>query len=293
MNNHAMSLSHKVIALFVILVWSYNIIFIKQGVEELPPLFMTMLRFCLVAVIVVPFAKVKRAYLPTLLLMSFTFGFLHFSMLFWGLSFTEAGTGAILVQLGTPFALIMASVFLKEKLSRMQVLGVIVSLIGGVVLTGGPKAPTPEALALLLISAFGWAVTNLFAKKAPEIPSLTLAGWISLLAIPQVGLASYFLESNQLVALQHASWRGWGAIVYSAVASSIIAYSLWYWLIGKYEMNKVIPYSLLNPVAAVFFGLLLLGDSLTPVKLIGGSLTVVGIALATMNFRRMPVLSRS
>ena len=135
-----MPLRDLLLGLFVIAIWALNIIVIKVGVVELPPLLMTTLRFMLVALLLVPFYPVARVQLPFLLLLSFTFGSLHFALLFIGLAQAEAGTGALLVQMGTPFATLLAVVFLKERLGPKRIAGLLLSFAGVVVLAGGAHA---------------------------------------------------------------------------------------------------------------------------------------------------------
>ncbi len=276
------------LGLFVIVIWALNIIVIKVGVAELPPLLMTTLRFMLVAVLLVPFYPVTRAQLPFLLLLSVTFGSLHFALLFIGLGQAEAGTGALLVQMGTPFATLLAVFFLKEKLGFKRLIGLLLSFAGVIVLAGGPTLPSPLPLSILLMSAFGWAVSQLLIKRGPPIAPLALAGWVALFAVPQVGLGSWLLEYNHLNAIQQASWLGWGAVIYTAVMSSIVAYGIWYTLLRRHPVNRVVPMTLLVPVLAVGLGALLMDDSLGIHKLIGGGLVVAGIALIVIKFRRRP-----
>ncbi|GAB2802527.1 EamA family transporter [Halomonas shantousis] len=280
-----MPLRDLLLGLGVIALWGLNIIVIKIGVAEIPPLLLMTLRFLLVAIILVPFTPVRRDQLPHLLLLSFTFGSLHFALLFLGLEQAEAGTGAILVQLGTPFATLLAAIFLKERLGLKRLAGLTLSFAGVVVLAGGPTLPSPLPLTMLLVSALGWAISNLIIKTGPSIPPLTLAGWIALLAIPQMALGTYLFEANQFQALANASWAAWGAVFYTAVMSSIVAYGLWYTLLRKHPVNRVVPLSLLTPVFAVVLGVILLGDSLGFHKLLGGALVVAGIALITLRFR--------
>ncbi|RAW08546.1 EamA family transporter [Halomonas elongata] len=221
------------IGLGVIVIWALNIIVIKVGVADMPPLLLTTLRFALVALLLVPFHPVARHQLPFLALLSLTFGTLHFALLFIGLGQAEAGTGA-----------------------------------------------------LLLTSALGWAISQLLIKRGPNVPPLALAGWVALFAIPQVALGSWWLERDQLAALGDAGWIGWGAVFYTAVMSSIVAYGAWYGLLRRHPVNRVVPLTLLVPVLAVGLGVLLLGDSLGPHKLIGGGLVIVGIGLIVLRFRK-------
>lgn len=278
-----MALRHFFIVILVVAIWVFNVVAIKLGVTELPPLFMTFLRFIVVSAVVVPFARVTREQLKTLMVLAFTFGFMHFSLLFVGTRYTDAGTAAIVVQLGTPFAMIMAAVVLKEKLSFIQVMGIAISLSGVFFLAGSPSSASMLAMVLLLTSATGWALTNIIVKCSVPIHPLTMAGWLSFLAIPLVALASFIFETGQFAAIENASWRGWFGVFYSAIGSSVIAYSLWYWLLKKYPVNKVMPYSLLSPVFAIFFGALFLGDSLNVWKMSGATLIVGGTFLALVN----------
>lgn len=287
-----MAVRHFFLILLVVTTWAFNNVAVKWGLGEVPPLFLTLMRFVLVALILVPFTRVTREQLRYLVPLAFTFGFMHFSLLFLGLKYTDAGTGAIVVQLGTPFAMILAMIFLQEKLSLVQMLGIAISLSGVVVLAGSPTIPTWWVLCLLLCSAVGWAVSNLIVKKSPSIKPLTMTGWLSFLAIPIVGLSSFFMESGQLTSLVNASWRGWFAILYSAICSSIVAYSLWYGLLRTYNVNLIMPYSLLTPVLSVIMGVLVLGDSMNIFKVFGSLLVVAGTAIAVINLRNLRMHAR-
>ncbi|KGT90511.1 multidrug DMT transporter permease [Erwinia typographi] len=287
-----MALRHFLLILLVVTLWAFNNVAIKWGLIDLPPLFLTLMRFVVVALILVPFTRVTREQLRYLVPLAFTFGFLHFSLLFVGMKYTDAGTGAIVVQLGTPFAMILAMVILKEKLSLVQMSGIAVSLTGVVVLAGSPTIPAWWVLCLLLCSAAGWAISNMLVKKSPAIKPLAMTGWLSFLAIPIVGLASFLLESHQIHSLIHSSWRGWFGILYSAIFSSIVAYSLWYSLLRNYNVNLIMPYSLLTPVLAVIMGVIVLGDSMNIFKIIGALLVVAGTAIAVINLRNLRMHAR-
>ena len=287
-----MALRHFFLVIMVVSLWAFNNVAVKWGLQELPPLFLTLMRFVVVAIILVPFCRISRSQLRFLLPLAFTFGFMHFSLLFVGMSFTDAGTGAIVVQLGTPIAMLLAMAILKERLSPIQLLGIAISLSGVVVLTGSPTIPAWWVLLILLCSACGWAISNLIVKTSPPIKPLTLTAWISFLAIPIVGSASWIMESHQLYALSHAGWHGWFSILYSAICSSILAYSVWYWLLRKYNVNLIMPYSLLTPVLSVIMGVLVLGDSMNSFKIFGALLVIAGTAIAVINLRNLRMHAR-
>jgi O-acetylserine/cysteine efflux transporter len=286
------ALRHFFLVLMVVSIWAFNNVAVKWGLLELPPLFLTWMRFVVVAIVLIPFCRITRQQLPWLLALAFTFGFMHFSLLFVGMRYTDAGTGAIVVQLGTPVAMLLAMVVLKERLKAIQLVGIAISLSGVAVLSGSPTIPAWWVLVILLCSATGWAVSNLIVKKSPPIKPLTMTGWIAFLAVPIVGLSSFVMESHQFYALSQAGWRGWFGILYSAIASSIVAYTLWYGLLKKYNVNLIMPYSLLTPVLSVLMGIVVLGDSLNSFKIIGASLVICGTAIAVINVRSLRMHAR-
>ena len=287
-----MALRHFFLVLMVVSIWAFNNVAVKWGLLELPPLFLTWMRFVVVAIVLIPFCRITRQQLPWLIALAFTFGFMHFSLLFVGMRYTDAGTGAIVVQLGTPIAMLLAMVVLKERLKAIQLIGIAISLSGVAVLSGSPTIPAWWVLVILLCSATGWAVSNLIVKKSPPIKPLTMTGWIAFLAVPIVGLSTFVMESHQFYALSQAGWRGWFGILYSALASSIVAYTLWYGLLKKYNVNLIMPYSLLTPVLSVLMGIVVLGDSLNSFKIIGASLVVCGTAIAVINLRSLRMHAR-
>ena len=274
-----MPLRDILLALAVVCGWALNIIVVKMGVAEIPPVFMSALRFALVAVLVVPFTRIARAQWPWVLLISFTFGTLHFGVLFAALAMAEAGTSAILIQIGAPIATVLACVILREKLGLLRCLGLIISVAGIGILAASPTMPGPLALTLLMISATGWAVTNLIIKQMPDIRPVTLMGWTSLLSMPQLFLISWLFESHQWQMLETAGWHGWLSVVYSAVVSSIIGYGIWYWLLQRHSINAVVPYSMLNPLLTVLFGIVLLDEIPSVLKMVGGLVMLGGVAL--------------
>lgn len=282
-----MPLKDLLIGLGIIAIWAFNIIVIKLGIEELPPLLVTVLRFMLVAILVVPFTRITRQQLPWILVLAVTFGGLHFPLLFLGLQHAEAGTGALLVQMGTPFATLLAAIFLKEKLGPRRIFGLILAFGGVVVLAGGPSLPPPASTALLLASAFFWAASTMIIKMAPPIAPLTMTGWLSLFAIPLVAIGSGIFEDNQWQAIRDAGLAGWGTVVYTAVMSSIAAYGLWYRLLQKHPVSRVVPLTLLMPVFAVILGVWLLDDPLGFNKVFGGLLVIAGLAVINIRFRRL------
>jgi O-acetylserine/cysteine efflux transporter len=140
----------------------------------------------------------------------------------------------------------------------------------------------------VVLAAFAWAVANVLIKRLGRINVFTLNAWVALLAWPQLLLASLLFESGQASAIATADWRAWGSIVYMAVLSTIAAYGLWYYLIEKHELNRIVPMTLLSPVLAVALAIPLLGEHLTAGVFLGGTLTLAGVAMIQFMPARRP-----
>lgn len=268
-------------ALLVVLIWAFNFIAAKIGLGQLSPLLMLGLRFCLVALLLAPFLRPPpRGKWPLVVALSFVLGGLHFGLLFVGLRHVNAGPAAIAIQLTVPFSALLAWAFFGERMGRLQVAGMVVAFAGVYILAGDPaQSPDPLFFSIVVVGAFAWAVANIVIKWIGPINPFILNAWIALLAAPQMFLASAVLEDGQFAAIAAADWRAWGAVAYMAIGASITAYGLWYYLIAKHEMNKVVPLTLLSPVLAVGLAVLILGEPLTARVVAGGLITIAGVAM--------------
>lgn len=268
------------LALLVVAIWGFNFIVIKVGTAQFPPFFLTALRFALVAVMVVPFfPRIRWHHLKWMLVLSVTFGSLHFGLLFRGMAELDAATTAILIQLGVPFSTLLAVFFLKDRLGAWRVGGLGLAFAGAAVLAGQPHLPALLPFLLLLISAFAWAVSNLLIKKVEGMNPLAITGWVSLLTAPQALVWSLLFESGQREAMQTADLWGWGALLYVAFAASIVAYSLWYRLLSQHSINTLVPLTLLAPIIGMLAAVPFLGETLTWHNLAGAALTLSGVGL--------------
>ena len=271
--------------LAVVLIWGINFVAIKTAVSEIPPLALTVVRFLFVGILLTPFFRPERSQLKPLLLLSLTMGVGHFGLLFLGLRGADAATSALLIQLGVPFSSIMAAFFFADRLGWKRAAGMAMAFVGAGLLAGEPGGGTPLAITALLVSAICWAGSNILIKQIPQVHPMTIIGWLSLMAVPPLAMLSFIFETDQMPAIRTADWKAWTALAYIVLASSVVAYYLWYRLIARLQVNQVVPFTLLAPVIGVAAGVLILGEAFTAYKAIGGLLTIVGVAV--IQFRQL------
>ncbi|MCH2394620.1 DMT family transporter [Oceanibaculum sp.] len=291
-----MSLRDIALIIFVMAVWGANFGVSKLGLQELPPLLLVGLRFALTALFLVPFTRLPRDKMLPVLLLSTTLGLLHFALMFTGLQKVDASTAAIAVQIQVPFSALLAAIFFKDKLGWRRALGMALAIAGVVLLAGEPQTSSNILyLGMILTASMIWAVSAIQMKQLSDLDTLTLNGWMGLFAAPQLLVGSWLLEDGQAEAIASAGWQGWGAVAFMAVAVTIIGYGIWMQMLRRYQVNQVMPFTLLAPMFGVLAGVVMLGESLSLLKLAGGALTILGVAIITVRRpqQAQPVAPRS
>ncbi|EKE76015.1 DMT family transporter [Oceanibaculum indicum] len=291
-----MSLRDIALIIFVMAVWGANFGVSKLGLQELPPLLLVGLRFALTALFLVPFTRLPRDKMLPVLLLSTTLGLLHFALMFTGLQKVDASTAAIAVQIQVPFSALLAAIFFKDKLGWRRALGMALAIAGVVLLAGEPQTSSNILyLGMILTASMIWAVSAIQMKQLSDLDTLTLNGWMGLFAAPQLLVGSWLLEDGQTEAIANAGWQGWGAVAFMAVAVTIIGYGIWMQMLRRYQVNQVMPFTLLAPMFGVLAGVIMLGESLSLLKLAGGALTILGVAIITVRRpqQAQPVAPRS
>lgn len=266
----------------VVTLWGLNFVAVKTALGTLPPFLLTALRFAITAAILAPFFHPTRDQLKRIALLALLLGGGHFGLLFFAMSGMDAATAAIAIELTIPFSAILAWAFFGEVLSLWRSLGLVVSFLGVSLLAGEPSLPHLGPFVAIAASAACWALANVVIKRLGPISPLALNGWMALFAAPMLLALSLTFEHGQVEAIAATGTRGWSAMAYTVIGSTLVAYTLWYRLIARHPMNQVVPFTLLGPVVGVAGGVLLLGEMLTWQKLAGGALTVLGVAVVEL-----------
>ena len=269
-------------ALTVAVIWGVNFVAVKAAVTAIPPFLVITLRFAGVALLLAPFTRPRPGQWRWLMALAVVLGVGHFGLLFLSLRFLDATTAAVVVQLGVPFSVLLAWVFLGERPGRRRLVGLALAFGGVVVLAGGRSghAGSGWGPVLIVVTATAmWATANILVKRLGKVSPILLNGWVSLLAAPLVLGLSLLFEHGQRMALETAGWQAWAGVAFSTLASSVVAYTLWYRLLARYPVSRVVPINLLAPVVGFAAGMILLGETAGPAKIAGGVVTLIGVAI--------------
>ncbi len=267
-------------ALLVPFIWGIQAVMLKFGIGQFPPIFMVSLRFLIMFICLAPFLMRLKGQFLHASTIGLTQGVAHFALLYIGFKYADVTSGMIVYQTNTIFTLILGSLILGERLTKYGFIGTFVCLIGVSFILGLPQENTSIAgLAIIACSAFMFAVGNIFVRKLGPFDPIGLNATVSMIAFPALLALSFTIEENQIQSMLEATPLAWGALLYTALLGGILAFILWYKLLGKFSIDKVSPFSLLMPFFAMLGSVVLLNEEITWSNGVGALITVGGIII--------------
>jgi O-acetylserine/cysteine efflux transporter len=279
---------HVLLALIVAAIWGFNFVVIHVGVSEFPPLLFAALRFTVVAIPAVFFVGLPKVQWRWILLISLGVCAGQFGLLFVSIHMgMPAGLASLVLQAQAIFTLVLAAVFLRERIELRQVLGLAIAF-GGIALVGfdmGQGSPL-VAFAFCVGAAAMWGIGNVGLRKSNTPNILNLWVWVSLLAPVPLFALSLIIEGPRadLEALSNLSWSGVGALAYIAYVSTLVGYGIWGILMRRYNAGVVAAYALLVPIFGLSSAAVFLDERVTPTRILAGGLIVGGVALSSLRF---------
>jgi O-acetylserine/cysteine efflux transporter len=272
---------HLAVLVGVCAIWGFNLIAIKAGVDRVPPVFFTLLRFSLLALAVAPFLRLKHGQMPWLLLAALCSGGLQFALMYIGIARSGSMSAvAIAGQLGMPFTTLLSVLLLGEQVRWRRWTGILLSFLGVLLIGFNPVViEAPQGLVLIVLAALVGAFGLVAMKRVQGVGPLELQAWFAWTSLPVLLGLTLWLEEGQLASLAALDWVGVAALLYTALASSLLAHTVFFWLIQRYPVTSVVPVTVLAPLFSVMFAVTLLGDRLDWRIMVGGTLTLTGVAI--------------
>lgn len=270
-------------------IWGSTWLFIKLGLEDLPPFTFASIRFVIACTILLAIIRIRSLRLPrargdwSLLAVTgiLSFGF-NYGMVFWGEQYVTSGLAALLQATIPAFGLVLAHFYLPgERLSWSRIGGVILGVLGvGVVFSNQLAIAGRQALigcVALIFGSFCAAYANVLVKaRGKHLDPAVLAGGQMFFGLLMLLAVAITFEGNPL----RFHWTPMAAIalLYLAVVGSVIAFLLYYWLVLNMDVTNTMLIALVTPVVAVILGMLVLNEQISWRTLAGGAMIMLGIA---------------
>jgi drug/metabolite transporter (DMT)-like permease len=296
-------LSLKVLIwLILCLIWGSTWIFIKVGLEDLPPMAFASARFILAVAILFVVIKVQGIVLPRtaaqwrLIALTGVLQFsINYSAVFWAEQYITSGLAAVLQATIPVFGLALAWIFLpSERITGQKIIAVILGIVGvAVIFNDQLRVENWAAFAgcvAIVAGAYCAAQASILIKaKAAGIHPAALVFCQMACGLPAVVIYSLAVEGNPL--RFNWSWRALACMLFLAIFGTIVAFWLYYWLLSRVESTKAMMISLVTPLLAVVIGWLSLGERLPPLTFFGGALIVGSVALIVFRKKAKPQIN--
>jgi O-acetylserine/cysteine efflux transporter len=291
-------LRDRLLAAFVAVLWGANFLAVHIGLAHFPPLLLAGVRFLVIAVPTVALVPRPRVPVRWLLVYGLGFGTVQFLFLFVAMDVgMPTGLASLVLQASAPFTVLLGAVFLRERLSARQGIGIGLA-VAGMVAIAVSRAQEAALLpvVLTLVGALGWAVGNLANRLAMRdapvaVNPMHLVLWLSVVPPVPMLAASWFAEGPAAwrdaagAAVGPAGLPGLAALAYIVLLGTLAGSGIWTALMRRYPAGVVAPYSLLVPVVGIGLAAVVLGERPGPVELVAAAVIVGGVLLGTPHSR--------
>lgn len=274
------------------IVWGSHLVVLRATAGELvDPLFYAALRMTLVALILSPLLKIHPGQMIRIACAGFCLGGLNYAFMFTGFSYAPASIGAMVMELYVPVTMVMAVIFLKERIGLPRITGMLLAIAGvGLIAwssssAGGGDAPL-VGIGLLVLAILSEASGAIFVKKIEGVRPLELLGWFAIFGSGLLWTATLSLESDQLAVFgEDTLWPFLAALSFTVFGASLFGHTTFYWLIQRLPVNQVSSSTLMATIIAVSGGVLFLGEPITWQFLVGGAMTLAGVGVILIRTR--------
>jgi drug/metabolite transporter (DMT)-like permease len=273
--------------------WGLQQVAIKVAAPDVAPIMQVALRSGLSAALVGLWAWARGQRLPLLgpalrpgLLAGALFAG-EFLFVAEGLRHTSASHMAVFLYTSPVFTALGLHLTVRaERLGRLQWVGIGVAFAGiAVAFGGGLRAGAMGGPALWgdlcgVLAGAAWGATTVVVRRSAlseAPPAQTLLYQLAVGCLLLLGAAGLTGQAGQ-VALTPVAWA---SLLFQGVVVSFASYLAWFWLLRRYLATRLSVFSFMTPLFGVTFGVLLLGEPLTPAFGGGALLVLLGITLVS------------
>jgi drug/metabolite transporter (DMT)-like permease len=268
--------------------WGASYLFMRYAVPHLGPVLMIGLRVLIGGLLITAFVYATgksvgwRQYWPGYLFVGSIGIALPFVMIAQALTVIDASTAAILNALAPLFASVVAAIWIKDPITPAKAAGIALCVAGTAVLVGWtPSPPTGRELfaaSLSVIATAFYGYTIVFTKVKLKGASPVGSSAATLL-FAAFSLAPFAFATHAPHDISSIPAMAWAALAGLAIISTAFAFLLYYRLIADVGPVKAITVTLLVPIFGMVWGVIFLGEPVTPGRIAGCAVILAGCAL--------------
>ncbi len=293
-NNQDLPFLTAIFTSLLCVVFGANAVAIKISLSGLGAFTTAGLRFSMAIVIIFLWAKItrrsftiKKGQAHQLLIISVLFT-LQLSLLYFGLSKTNASRGTLLINLQPFFVLFLAHYFIPgDRITKKKILGLFMGFAGMALVFLGKKGITTDIQLgdfMIAITAFLWACNTAYTKRIiNEFDPFQIVLYPMIFSVPFFFLAGFIWDSTMI---GHVNLKVLGSLLYQGLLTGSFGFVAWNSLLQKYGAVSLHSFIFIMPIAGVFLGGVVLGEPITFNILLALLLIVSGILVVNFKTRK-------
>ncbi|MBC7826291.1 MAG: DMT family transporter [Chitinophagaceae bacterium] len=284
------------LAVLATIIWSGNFIIARGIIHRIPPFSLAFYRWLTASIIILPLAIKKFNGEKIIVLKNWKYLFwvaltgitLFNTLVYIAGHYSSAINLALIGTTSSPvFAILLAAVFLKEKIKALRILGMIVCISGIVVLLSEGSFERLIHFHFstgdwwILGAALSFAIYNTLVRKKPA-------------SITPVNFLFVVFSLGTILLFPFYIWEGfhtdpvvWDVdmiliVLYLGIGASVICYLFWNAAIARLGSARTALFGNLIPVFSTLEAVLILHEEITVIHIISGLLVVAGLVIANL-----------
>jgi len=290
-NNQDLPFLAAVFTSSLCIIFGANAVAIKISLSGLGAFTTAGVRFSMAAIVILLWAKVTRRSLGIkkgqahqLLIVSLFFT-IQLSLLYFGLSKTNATRGTLLINLQPFFVLFLAHYFIRgDRITKNKFLGLLMGFAGMAIIFLGKKEITTDIKIgdfLILVTAFVWACNTVYTKRIINaFDPFQVVLYPMIFSVPCFFLMGVAFDSKMIADVNP---KVLASLLYQGILTASFGFVAWNSLLQKYGAVSLHSFIFLMPITGVLLGGIILGEPITRNIVIALFLIVSGVIV--VNFK--------
>jgi drug/metabolite transporter (DMT)-like permease len=276
--------------------WGTTWVASRQGVQYMPPLQLAAIRQFLAGFIYVLFFVFTGARWPKgkewghIFILGLLNLFITNGLTTLGVKYISAGLGAIIAATFPLWMVVLGLFKTRTYIPAKAVLGLLLGF-GGVCIIFYEHLKdflNPDfrfGIFISLTASITWAFGTLYTKQlAHEFnPYFSIGLQMVISGVMLFGVTSL---TGQHISFAQIPWQSWAAIGYLVFFGSVISFVAYLYALQNLPIGQLSIYAYINPVVAVACGSLLFSEKMTFFIFLGGIVTLYGVYLVNVTFRK-------
>ena len=293
-NNQELPFAAAIFTSLLCMVFGSNAVAIKISLSGLGTFTTAGLRFSIAVLAIFLWAimtgrslKIKKGQLNQLLIISLIFT-VQLSLLYLGLSKTNASRGTLLINLQPFFVLFLAHYFIPgDRITKKKTVGLFMGFTGMALVFFRRQGITSDIQmgdVMILLTAFIWACNTAYTKRIIDaFDPFQLVLYPMIFSVPLFFVAGYLWDGAMIA---HGSIGVLASLLYQGLITASFGFVAWTNLLQKYGAVSLHSFIFIMPVTGVLLGGLVLGEPITINILLALCLIASGIVVVNLKTKK-------